>query len=1554
MMNRICVAALGLIAFSAHADADVSDQFFRFTELNNRAVEANLPNEVVDPFTGTLRIVHEDLSFPGKGGLRLRILRTYSSKVWGRTDVLSQDSFLADKEPSVVGLGWSFHMGRIRNPNATGATGCASANVPIFEMADGTARAFYRVNTSSQEWRSRDFWKLEMNCSVAGGTGICVRSTDGTKYEFSSAGQYFVGVPPVWPLSRIVDIHGNTITISNANGRVTQAIDTYNRVVAFNYANCFVGSPHQCLQSVVATGSAGGTRAINYSYDIFTAGQLTPPTANKYPLQSPGRAFLKTVKPTLGPGFTYDYYFDVVVSQNQYALKSTSNPYGGTTTFEYASRNFFTGRDLVPMPVVTSKTTSGRELPTSTWQYAYDSPQTGMQTATVTRPDLLQDKYEFYGFGYVKDQNSSGSVWRVGLQRKHESAISGGVAAKTETLEWSQGPLVASTPFPAPDYGSGAACANWTYDNSVNAPLLTKRTIDLDGSRYVTEFSMHDTYGQPRSVVETGEAQRSGSKPIRTTTLAYSPASTANVDNRVLGRVSSEQTCVSGECSLTTRTFNAPRELMDSETVRTVATGFTWDTEGNLSTVTNAVGKTLTLSGYTAGFGIATNAQFGTPGSSGAFSIAREAYWDGQLKSETSARGFKTSFTYDANGRIETVTPPFLPPTGPVTTGDIVTYTYDNLGGTYYSVRRGATSAPNVLIETFALDGLGRVIEHSNNLAERRTTEFDGMGRVAFQSIPFTGAAASNEFGTRTTFDGLGRPKETKKRILRASTSCAEPGRCKGTFSFLPGHCKSTVLEVKSANDTETTTACFESFGDPNEERLVKVTDAKGEVSNYSYDAIGNFKTFLPPMPGAARSATYFATTFFPKTVTAGGATREVLTTTPLGQPKSSKDARGVTSTFEYADALSRPTNLSFGSGHVENVARSYDGPVLGATGSAHGGSYVYTYDAQDRIRTQAWTFGGQTYTTRYDYDASGCLTGLTYPTGTKLVITCDRKSRPLTITRQLGATNASIASNIAYHPAGRITSLVLGNSNTLGVSFKQGRIDRILAAMPSGTKIVDLTYTLDGVDNVGKITDAVVSANTATFDYDKLNRLLTATSVSTPILELSYDYDKIGNRSFKQLKNGGVVTERTDYTYSPLTGRLTKSNGPSAPPIQTLTFGAMERMSASSDGATYRSDALGRRVAKTDPAGGVDVVYHYDAAGRLIAETLPTGAKVREYYYAGEWLVAIDGCINSFSVACGEREFVHSDILGSIVARTDTAGAVTRRIDYQPWGETAASIPAATTLRFNGRTFDTGTRLLDYGARAYSPELGRFLSPDSVWSAPALPQTANLYSYTLNNPYKYSDPSGHVPFLVVTAGIGSLIGAGIAAYATYDPETGVNWAAVGGGFVAGALVGAGLGAAASTALAGSATASTGAVVKGGALWLAGGGVAGEQAMEREAPAIRELGQQLFSRDGGRSGAIAQNVIVRGSNMRLENFTIGTAAPDGSLQAGGQLLYAMRQILSLAQANGATTITLEGTVINSQLAQGLGLTYGADFSYTIAANQAAFMALFRQALGAGL
>ena len=65
---------------------------------------------------------------------------------------------------------------------------------------------------------------------------------------------------------------------------------------------------------------------------------------------------------------------------------------------------------------------------------------------------------------------------------------------------------------------------------------------------------------------------------------------------------------------------------------------------------------------------------------------------------------------------------------------------------------------------------------------------------------------------------------------------------------------------------------------------------------------------------------------------------------------------------------------------------------------------------------------------------------------------------------------------------------------------------------------------------------------------------------------------------------------------------------------------------------------------------------------------------------------------------------------------------------------------------RFTGQREDATIGLYFYNARYLDPVLGRFTQPDTIVPQPGNPQALNRYSYVLNNPLKYIDPSGFDP----------------------------------------------------------------------------------------------------------------------------------------------------------------------------------------------------------------
>ncbi|MGC9397236.1 MAG: RHS repeat-associated core domain-containing protein [Anaerolineae bacterium] len=85
------------------------------------------------------------------------------------------------------------------------------------------------------------------------------------------------------------------------------------------------------------------------------------------------------------------------------------------------------------------------------------------------------------------------------------------------------------------------------------------------------------------------------------------------------------------------------------------------------------------------------------------------------------------------------------------------------------------------------------------------------------------------------------------------------------------------------------------------------------------------------------------------------------------------------------------------------------------------------------------------------------------------------------------------------------------------------------------------------------------------------------------------------------------------------------------------------------------------------------------------------------------------------------------------------------------------------------------------YNARYYDPALGRFIQADTIVPSPANPQSLNRYAYTLNNPLRYTDPTGHIE-----ENESEEANAIVAEMAQYGLDIVADWEHIAGGWVAG------------------------------------------------------------------------------------------------------------------------------------------------------------------------
>lgn len=151
-------------------------------------------------------------------------------------------------------------------------------------------------------------------------------------------------------------------------------------------------------------------------------------------------------------------------------------------------------------------------------------------------------------------------------------------------------------------------------------------------------------------------------------------------------------------------------------------------------------------------------------------------------------------------------------------------------------------------------------------------------------------------------------------------------------------------------------------------------------------------------------------------------------------------------------------------------------------------------------------------------------------------------------------------------------------------------------------------------------------------------------------------------------------------------------------------------------------------------------------------AEVDANGNKLREWtYISGPYgLVAVN--IAGSAVTNPGLYYAHTDHLGSVLLLTNASGAIQEKYNYDAWGKrrdpvTLAPLTANTGLLRRVFTFHEHideVGLINMNGRLYDPALGRFLNADPFIQQPSNPQNFNRYSYVLNNPMKYTDPSGY------------------------------------------------------------------------------------------------------------------------------------------------------------------------------------------------------------------
>jgi RHS repeat-associated protein len=332
---------------------------------------------------------------------------------------------------------------------------------------------------------------------------------------------------------------------------------------------------------------------------------------------------------------------------------------------------------------------------------------------------------------------------------------------------------------------------------------------------------------------------------------------------------------------------------------------------------------------------------------------------------------------------------------------------------------------------------------------------------------------------------------------------------------------------------------------------------------------------------------------------------------------------------------------------------------------------------------------------------------------------------------------------------------------------------------------------TLDYGYSAGRISDITDLLNPGAsqhFDYDLWGRLTSYwQSVNGsryyyegPKLQFSYDlYNNImgvGSFTFTVDAATNRLLSRTSWS-----GTQTFTYDAAGNMTSMGTFDAENRLTLTSQGASYMYDGNGRRFRTND---GNVVYYVYSFAGQLLTENRITESTSNNYIYFNGQLTAIHQQNDNFRL-------LFKDHLGSTrkvltvpiwYGNWQYAWSCTESYDYEPFGGSSSS-GSPTRQMFQGK--ERNGDLDYYGARYYDSRQFtagssmRWISADSVTSRIYDPPSLNKYTYVRNDPVNKIDPDGRFAIDIVWVLYGDLIDA---EPAPFDPLLRDDLASDGGG----------------------------------------------------------------------------------------------------------------------------------------------------------------------------
>ena len=920
-------------------------------------------------------------------------------------------------------------------------------------------------------------------------------------------------------------------------------------------------------------------------------------------------------------------------------------------------------------------------------------------------------------------------------------------------------PLLGGVPVrvTAPGSVSEYAFSRIVEPNLEEKVLLTSSVEkDLLTGVWTTTSYLYDEHGYPESV-ETGKAFGNGSPSYMERTLIEYDHHDDTPSPYALGTVLCRTRLSSADSTSTLslkekeETVSFYRDLLPSKVRHYVGRkGYDQEAEAQVDEDNLLEEVLLTYDVY-------GNVLTRTVACYGATAYHQTSYADEDgryLSSETSPLSLTTTYgSFDRFGNALTVTDPH---------GNVTTRAYDSFG-TLVSTIRPDGSEESVTAswggkDCFAVETVGNsspsTLRHFDALGRetrsevqrfdgqwmKRDTGYDSFGRKERVSLPYRDTAATH--WTLYSYDSFDRPtriEEPSGKLSHWSYNGPSVQTVKDGITSLRTYDPAGNL-IAAADSGGVITYAIRYDG-----QIASITAPDSLVTSFTYDAYGRRASITDPSAGL-RTTAY---THYP------GGGQKLLETNPKGSVETTYDRYG------------RVTGVTRSGSGGFSTTYAYDsfGRIRSEL-STSGAGKLYTYDSLDRpVSVKEVVPDGHWVQTGYTYDSSGRLSETEYSDEEEVIAREMYSYSYGNLSSVRKDSTVTIWSLQAENDFGQPTEIV---TDTLLRQYGYSVYGLPTYRRIAGGAIQDFEYGFDPLTgNLLRRRDNNQSSSWEEFTYDSLDRLISA-----------------GGQEVTYALNGNLVGRGTDETMTYGTGDHSyQVTGYSATILplssinsQSISYTSYDRPLQISESSirpstsktarfTYGSDGERVRMVVTNSADTLLTRYYIgeryerDEAVRETVKRLYLGG---DAYSAPMVLCKVSGSWKVYQIG--------RDHLGSITQIIDEDGEVIEENSYDPWGRLRDAdnlLPYAVdtdTGLFLGSGY-TGHEhlpwfgLINMNARLYDPLVGRFLSPDPYIQAPDFTQNFNRYSYALNNPLKYTDPSGN--FFVIDSFVIGLIGGG-------------------------------------------------------------------------------------------------------------------------------------------------------------------------------------------------